>query len=74
MVALSAAAVDQESVESNPGHESSVVPRPQKELGRGKRRSGHPRVFRSVEERWFIHAGWSLQLTAPLAKLLHHFG
>ena len=65
---------DQEIVERNPAHESSVVPRPQKELGRGKHRLGHPLVFRSVEERWFINVGWSLQLTAPMANLLHRFG
>ena len=69
-----AAAADQEIVDTNPAHELSVVPRPQKELGHGKRRSGQPRVFRSVEERWFIQTGWSLQLTVPTANLLHRFG
>ena len=65
---------DQEIVDTNPAHELSVVPSPPKELGHGKRRSGQPLVFRSVEERWFIHVGWSLQLTAPVGKFLHQFG
>ena len=65
---------DQEIVDTNPAHELSVVPRPPKELGHGKRRSGQPRVFRFVEERWFIHVGWSLQLIVPTANLLHRFG
>jgi hypothetical protein len=42
--------VGQDNVDTNPMYESSVVPRPQKELGHGKQWSGQHLAFLSVEE------------------------
>ena len=63
-VEVAAEAVDQDNADTNPVHELLVVPRLPKELGRGRLNSGQVAVFLSVEERWFIHNGLSLQLTA----------
>ena len=64
-------AVAQENVGISPAQELSVVPRLPKELGHGKRRSGHPLVLRSVEVLWFILSGLSPPLTAFLTNLPH---
>ena len=57
-------AEDRENVDISQAHELSVVLRPQRELGRGRPKSGQVLVSHFVEELWFIHSGWLQQLTA----------
>ena len=73
VVVVVAAAVDQESVVINQALGLLAAPRPQKELGRGKRKSGHLPVLRSVEELWFILSGLSPPLTVFIVNLLRRF-
>lgn len=72
-VEVGPATLHRNNVEQNPAQELLVVLRPPKERGHGKRRSGQTLVTRSAEERWFIAAGLSPQLTAPKGNRPHTY-